>query len=260
MMTYAIHAFRIRTLHGCIQTAVYSELTVRDPEVFNARIEELSIELQKMQASTPPSVTPPEGGALSYFMTPDWYQINYNYAILQLYRFQLTDNKNPPSDDVVNKCMLAAKSTCHSCRRQFIGKPTTYTWGVIHELFLSGLTYLYCLWKSPTAREVWRHDQICSTCTDCTMVLVIAAERWSDSSPYRDVFEALASRTITMLADEEQGKEIASNWLVTEKDQYSESLSQLMAGIADSGISLGVDLLLSGLICEFPGQGQDFGG
>lgn len=256
-VTYAIHAFRYRSLQGCIQTAIYSDLTLRDPGIANARVQELSAELDQLQASAPPPIKAGPGGALSLFMTPDWYQINHDYVTLQLYRFQLTDSKNPPPDNVVTKCMHAAKSICNGFRRQFIGKPTTYTWAVLHELFLSGLTYLYCLWTSPMARETTRQDQVSSTCTDCTMILVILAERWTDAAPYRDVFEALANRTMTMLADKQQGKEVAPDWLVTEEDQYSASFPQWMAGIADSEISLGLDLILNDLINDVPPPGQN---
>ncbi|KAJ5179206.1 hypothetical protein N7492_002416 [Penicillium capsulatum] len=252
MMTHAIHGFRIRSLIGCIQTALYSDSNLRDRDVRNSHVHQLSIELERWKASSPPPMIPPEGGALSYFVTPDWYDANYNYALLQLYRVQITDSEDPAPDEIFLKCLDAAKAICHSYRRQFFGKPITYTWSALHELFLAGLTYLYCLWTSPTAREVSRHDQVSSTCTDCTMVLVILAERWPEATPYRDIFEALASRTMTMMADLQQGKQMASTALVPSHTTYPEDLPQWVAGISDAGISTGVDWLLNELIDEFP--------
>ncbi|KAK1149012.1 hypothetical protein N8T08_007687 [Aspergillus melleus] len=252
MMTHAIHGFRIRSLLGCIQTALYSDSTLRDPEVCKARMQELSAELEKWHAESPTPMIPPEGGALSYFVTSDWYETNYNYAVLQLYRIQITDSKDPASDEIFLKCLYAAKAVCHSYRRQSIGKPVTYTWSALHELFLAGLTYLYCLWTSPTSREVSRQDQVSSTCMDCTMVLVILAERWPDAAPYRDVFDALASRTMTMMADLQQDKQVAPTVLVPGKDTYPEQLPQWVAGISDAGLSAGVDWLLGELIDDGP--------
>lgn len=254
MMTHAIHGFRIRSLIGRIQTALYSDSTLRDPAIRKARIQRLSIELEKWQASRPPPMVPPEDGALSFFVTADWYETNYNYAVLHLYRTQITDSKDVVPDEVFLKCLDAAKRTCHCFRRQYFGKPMAYTWGALHELFLAGLTYLYCLWMSPAARQVSRHDQVSSTCTDCTMVLVILAERWRDAAPFRDIFEALASRTMTMMTDLEQGKQIASTALIPGQDICPEGLSQWVAGISDTDISIGVDWLLSELIDEFPTQ------
>lgn len=254
-MTHAIHGFRFRNLLGRIHSTLYSDNTATDFDRRNAHIKDLIEELDKLMASRPLPRSPPDGGALSFFTTPDWYQAVYDSAILQLYRFHITDSQRPVPPDIITKCMRAAKSACHSFRRQFLGTPTTPTWDALHELFLAGLTYLYCLWKTSSARDSLRHDQISSTCTDCTMVLVIMAERWKDAAPYRDVFEALSSRTMTMIADKQQGKESAPTWFATEQDRYSADLPEWMAGIADSGISLGVDLLFSGLGDEFSFHG-----
>lgn len=252
-MTHTIHAFRIRILHGCIQTQLYSDNTLRDPETRSSRIQKLLTELDKWQGSNPPPMVPPPGGALSFFLTPDWYQVSQNYAILQIYRVQITNLKQPAPDDIYLKCLEAAESTCHCYRRQFFGKPTTYTWGALHDLFVAGLTYLYCLWTSSAARDSSRQDQVSSTCTDCTMVLVILAERWPEAAPFRDLFEALASRTMTMMANKQQQQQepATSTALITWQEQFPEDLPQWMAGITDSGMSLGADWLLSGLIDDF---------
>ncbi|KAG9254069.1 fungal-specific transcription factor domain-containing protein [Emericellopsis atlantica] len=252
MMTYAIHGFRIRSLLGCIQTALYSDVTLKSPEIRQARVEQLSVELETWWASNPPPIVPPKEGALSFYMTPDFYETNYHYAILQLYRVQITDRKTTAPDDVFLKCLEVSRKTCRNFWRQFLGKQLSYTWGAVHELFLAGLTYIYCLWTSPAARGVSRQDQVSSTCTDCTMVLVILAERWPEAASYRDIFEVLASRTMTMLTDVQQGKMVGSTALVQGQEAYPEDLPQWMAGISDTGYSTGADWLLSELIDEYP--------
>lgn len=252
MMTHAIHGFKVRALIGRIQTAIYSDLSLRDPAIRKGRVEQLSLELENWRASKPLPMVPPVGGALAYFVTTDWYECNYYYATLHLYRVQITDTKDPAPDEIFLRCLDAAKRTCHSFRRQYFGKPMTYTWSALHELFIAGLTYLYCLWMSPAARGVSRHDQVSSTCTDCTMVLVILAERWSDAASFRDIFETLASRTMTMMADSNHGNQITSTALAPGQAMYPEDLSQWVAGISDAGIPVGVDWLLSELIDEYP--------
>ncbi|CAH0020493.1 unnamed protein product [Clonostachys rhizophaga] len=176
MMTHAIHGFRFRNLLGRIHSTLYSDNTATDFDRRNAHIKDLIEELDKLMASRPLPRSPPDGGALSFFTTPDWYQAVYGSTILQLYRFHITDSQRPVPPDIITKCMRAARSACHSYRRQFLGTPTTPTWGALHELFLAGLTYLYCLWKASSASGSLRHDQISSTCTNCTMILVIMAE------------------------------------------------------------------------------------
>lgn len=254
MMTYAIHAFRIRSLQGCTQTQIYSDTTLQDPQIRESRMNHLSDMLENWKLSLPPPRTPPETGALSFFTTPDWYQAAYNHAILHLYRVQLTNKKHPAADEVIMKCLQAAKDVCHSFRRQFVGGPTTYTWSALHELFIAGLTYLYCLWTSPVARAVSRLDQVSNACTDCTMVLVVFAERWRDAAPYRDIFQELASRTITMIAEAPNGR---ANEFMSVMEEQTQDLTQWMADIEDMGVSLGADQLLTGLMDGLPAQGPE---
>ncbi|KAF5640181.1 positive regulator of purine utilization [Fusarium sp. NRRL 25303] len=252
MMTHAIHGFRIRALIGRIQTTLYSDGTLRDVIIRPALTEHLSDELEEWYTARPPPMIPPDGGALSFFVSADWYEANYNYAVLQLFRPQITDTKTPASDEIFLKCLNTSKQTCHIFRRQYFGKPMAYTWSALHELFLAGLTYLYCLWMSPAARQVSRYDEVSNTCTDCTMVLVILAERWPEAAPFRNIFEVLASRTMTMMTDSHQGKEVMPIAIGSEQETCPEGLSHWMAGISDTGITTGVDSLLSELIDEFP--------
>lgn len=254
-MTYGIHAFRNRSLLGCIQTQIYADTTLSDPEICGARVQELLDRLENWKASIPPPMPPPESGTLSFFTTPDWYQANYNLAILHLFRVQITNQneRGKAVEAVFSRCLFAAKDICHSYRRQFIGKPTTCTWGALHNLFLAGLTYLYCLWMSPEARRLSRHDQISSTCIDCTMVLVVLAERWADAAPYRDIFEALASSTMTMIANSQQGDITAQPSHLSWEEYCPKDLSQWVENVAESGNSSGIDQLMSGFMDDlFP--------
>ncbi len=249
MMTYAIHAFHIRSLQGRTQTQIYSDTTLQDPEIRESRINKLSDMLEDWKSSLPPTRAPPDTGTLSFFTTPDWYQAAYNNAILHLHRVQLTNKKAPAAETVIMKCLHAAKDVCHSFRRQFVGGPTTYTWSALHELFIAGLTYLYCLWTSPVARDASRLDQVSNTCTDCTMVLVVFAERWRDAAPYRDIFRELASRTITIIAEAPSSR---IDGIPSVREEHPQDLTQWVADISDMGVSLGADQLLTGLMDGLP--------
>lgn len=252
-MSHALHGFRIRALQGRIQTTIYSNTTISNSPAHQAHVQGLRLELDEWRASCPPLKPPPPSGTLSFFTTTDWFAVNYNYAILQLYRVQITDRKGGDREQIFMECLQAAKSICNSFRRQFFGNPTTYTWGALHELFLAGLTYLYCLWTSPAARRATRHDYISSTCTDCTMVLVKLAEQWSHAAPYRDIFESLASRTMTMMADQQRGGEEPSTATIPPDQQ---NLSQWWAGIADTGGPVGVEWILDELMNDLSSQEQ----
>ncbi len=130
-------------------------------------------------------------------------------------------------------------------------------------LFLAGLAYLYCLWSSSSVRMTARRGDVCTTCTACTTVLVIMAERWKAASPYRDIFETLASKTINMICDVER-----ENWLVpglpalqqnwggehgsqTVEEQFEQlPFSEWVENVADMGMCGGVEMLLDGLMGE----------
>lgn len=255
-MTGAIHTFRSRRILGRIHTALYSDVTPK--QVPRGQVEQLRSEIEDWRASIPP-MAPPMGEALSLFSTSEWFELEYNYTILQLYRNQIIDRKEGTTDAVFLDCLRAAEGICHGYRRQFLGKPTSYTWAALHELFLAGLTYLHCLWTSPAAREANRPGQVSSTCTDCTIVLVMMAERWDAAAPYRDIFEALANRTITMMDDKAHEDWSLPTASTLPDDSDAGDLMQWMSSIADTGMYDGLDGLLTSFIGDFPAHDPGFG-
>ncbi|KAL3482220.1 putative transcriptional activator protein acu-15 [Aspergillus californicus] len=205
-VTKAIHTFRIRRILSRIHSTLYSSISPCCSEHdHDTQVRHLRAEIESWRAGIPTTPCPSE--ALSLFSTSDWFDLEYNYTILQLYRVQIIDRQSSTSDIVFFDCLRAAEGICHSYRRQLLGKPMSYTWTALHELFLAGLTYLHCLWTFPGARQAYRQGQVSSTCTDCTVVLVIIAERWEAAAPYRDIFGTLASRTMMMMDDKADG-----NW------------------------------------------------
>lgn len=253
-MSLTIHVIRLRCLWARIHASLYSDTSSCSPDhpTYGMRLAQLRVELEDWLASAPP-VRPRKERALSIFGTRDWFDLNYNYCILLLYRGHLIKNQGV-ADEVFVECVRAAQSICQGYRRQYIGKPVNYTWGALHFLFTAGLTYLHCIWASQTIRETIRYDDMSKTCTDCTMVLVVMAERWKTTAPYRDLFEALSSRTMTMLVKKNHERwdlsasELDSPMLGPAQDD----LTQWMMAIADSGMSDSVDDLLTGLVGELP--------
>lgn len=201
-MSVAIHVFRLRRLWAAIHTSLFSDTTpIRTNHLsYHEKVQQLRHELETWRSTAPPAVHHRDQ-ALSLFGQDDWYDVNYSYSILLLHRRHLTNTKKEVPDEVILECLHAAENICSRYRRQYVGGSVEYTWGAIHFIFLAGLTYLHCLWISPAARKSRRHDTVSSTCSDCTMVLVVMAERWTGATPYRDIFETLSKRTITMMTD-----------------------------------------------------------
>lgn len=258
-MSTAIHVIRLRCLSARIHTSLYCDAEFSTPSKppYRYRAEQLRGELENWLSSAP-SIRPSRDGALSIFATKDWYDLNYNGCILLLYRGLLTNsNSDEDTDDAFLDCLRAAEKICHGYRRQYVGKPVNYTWGALHFLFTAGLTYLHCLCTSSAARAAIRYDEMSSTCTDCTMVLVIMAERWKGAAAYRDIFEVLAGRTMTMMVEENRDRWMMPQSVAPMNVVADEDLSQWRADITDLGIPDGVDELLTCLIGDYASDGAN---
>ncbi|KAK4949750.1 hypothetical protein LTR10_011592 [Elasticomyces elasticus] len=224
---------------------------------YQTRVDELRKELEDWRASIPLAV-PHQGEMLSMFSSDEWFEFSYSDTILHLYRGQLTDSKGTSTERTFLECMQAAENICHGYRRQLLGKSTTYTWGALHTVFMAGLTYLHCLWSSAAVRERVRQDVVSSTCTDCTIVLVLIAQ-WNDAAaPYRDIFEALATRTMTMLVDKGGDASTGVDPALPQVDNLdSENFSQWISDITEGGMADGLGDLLNGLVGEMPAMVPD---
>ncbi|KAF5529624.1 purine utilization positive regulator [Fusarium mexicanum] len=255
-MSTAIHVFKLRYIWARIHTSLLSD-TVRlsiEDHTYHARIEQLRVDLDTWLANAP-EARPHVNDDLSIFAKRAWYETNYSHTILLLYRSQLREYKESLSK-VFEDCIEASRSICQTYRRLYIGTSTRYTWGTLHCLFLAGLTYLHCLWTSPAAWESIRPEDVSKTCTDCTMVLVAIAEGWQAAAPYRDTFEALASRVIAMVFKKNRTEQ-TSLPLSSEAeagDQNQDTWGHWMNDMANAGVLEGVDGLLEGFIGDFATQ------
>ena len=258
-MSIAIHVIRLRCLWARIHASLYSDTASCNTgrPSHNTRVGELRAELEDWLASMPP-IRPRRGVALTIFATNDWFELNYNYCILLLYRGEVINKSRDVTDEVLMECLQAAKKICDGYRRLYIGKPVNCTWGAVHFLFTAGLTYLHCIRTAPAAREAIRYDEISRTCMNCTMVLVVMAERWKEAAPYRDIFEALASRTMAMTVEMSQERPGAcpdtSSTPAHHHQQQPDpgDFTQWMAAIADSGMPGGIDELLDDMTAGLP--------
>ncbi|GES57132.1 related to purine utilization positive regulator [Aspergillus terreus] len=203
-MSTAIHVFKLRRIWSRIHTSLFSDVSRSnfEDDAYVSWIGQLRADLDDWLATAPPS-RPGTKDDLSIFSISTWYELNYDYTILLLYRDRLAEYKDS-SRRMFDECLRASRNICQGYRQLYIGTAVRYTWGTLHCLFLAGLTYLHCLWTSPTIRASVRPEDVTKTCTDCTMVLVAIAEGWDGAAPYRDTFEALANRTVTMVINRYQ--------------------------------------------------------
>lgn len=234
-------------MHGSLYSDTSSRNT--DDTEYTTAVKDLRNELENWLASIPP-IPIRANPALSIFATRDWYDLNYSETIIMLYRSVLTKPQSI-EDCIFEECARAAENICRGYRSQYIGKPVNYTWGTLHVIFLAGLTYLHCLWTSSIVRRGTSYDKMSCVLTDCTMLLVVLAERWKRAAPYRDLFETLAKRTTKMMTAENREQWITSTLPSDQARTESENVTRWVADITDTGISDGIGDLLSGLVADF---------
>jgi hypothetical protein len=115
------------------------------------------------------------------------------------------------ADMAFEECYKNAQQMCTTYRSLYQQPSIQFTWGSLHILFLGGMTYLYCLWRSAKIRQTARLKDVMGTCMACSIVLIIIAERWKLATAYRDMFEKLTERTINMLEMDISRRNHASN-------------------------------------------------
>ncbi|WKT52744.1 hypothetical protein QSH57_003306 [Fusarium oxysporum f. sp. vasinfectum] len=253
-MSTAIHVFKLRYLWARIHTSLFSD-TVRlsiDDHTYHARIEQLRVDLDTWLTNAP-QARPHESDDLSIFAKKAWYETNYSHTILLLYRGQLVEYKES-LQKIFEDCIEASRNICQTYRRLYIGTAIRYTWGTLHCLFLAGLTYLHCLWTSPAAWESVRPEDVSKTCTDCTMVLVAIAEGWQAAAPYRDTFEALASRVIAMVFNKSRAVQTSLPPPCVTETREPDTWGHWINDMANAGVLEGVDGLLAGFIGDLTTQ------
>ncbi|KZF23929.1 hypothetical protein L228DRAFT_227756 [Xylona heveae TC161] len=250
----AIHTFRLRRIWSRINESLYPSVISADADILAspAVVQQLREELDGWHASTPPQL-PPISAALSTFTSQEWFQLAYDHSVLMLYRKHLTTeyaSRDANAGAIFLECTACAREICHLYRRLYIHHPVSYTWGSVHILFLAGLTYLHCLWTSPVQDQNFQRNEVYGTCTACTMVLVVMAERWSAAASYRDIFETLAGKTMSMVCDRENGVWLAPNEPIMsfEQDPDMSLMNEWIMNAVDVGMCGGVEKLLSDLV------------
>lgn len=205
-MTGAIHVIKLRRLWSKIGNTIYPAMTqspVNQEVAKKPLMDQLRAELEAWHSEIPYAPDTAGLDPLSVFASREWFRLAYDHSILILYRHWITHKALPGEEDSVEEalecCMQKAKELCLLYRRLFQYQSLQFTWGSLHILFLGGLTYLYCIWKSAKVRQATKRMDIINTCMACNTALVIIAERWSKAVPYRDIFEVLSERTISLV-------------------------------------------------------------
>lgn len=197
-----------------------------------------------------PSETTYRGDQSVNFGSDNWFHLSYHHAILLTHQRRLgltcrggEHASDPSLEDMHLECADSASSICTIYRSFYLRSPSIYAgWGALHVLFVAGLTFLHCLAVSQRVRERYR-SELSSTCTSCTIVLVIMAERWPAVQPYRDMFTALSEKMQSGLA--QAGPDFSGPLLPVMQE---EAAADKVQGIAALGMCDSVRGLLGDMV------------
>lgn len=216
-MTGAIHIIKLRRLWSKFANTLYPTTTKKaypHSTTRQALAGDLRQELEEWYATVPEPREDSVSSTLSVFASKVWFQLAYDYSILLLYRHYITLTPAPGEEESVSRafeeCIRRSREMSLLYRSLYQKSSIQLTWGSLHILFLGGITYLYCIWKSECVRRNTKPSEVISTCMACSAVLVIMAERFKQASTYRDTFEALSEKTIKMICDDTSGLRNAS--------------------------------------------------
>ncbi|KAL3298826.1 transcription activator protein acu-15 [Colletotrichum asianum] len=211
LSTGFIHSIKLRRLWSKISDCLYPQVQplVRTMSTIDKKdlIQEIQLELEDWYAEVKPHEVDPIANPQSLYASGKWFQLEYLRALLLLHRHCLTPDRSSAlgldtqinNEDSMETCANVSSKLCFLFREVHEGTAVQITWSMVHVLFSAGLTYLGCLWKSKRVREKAQDMEISATFEACLKVLAIA-EDWHPESPYRQIFEKLAQRTMKMVS------------------------------------------------------------
>ncbi|GME67049.1 unnamed protein product [[Candida] boidinii] len=191
----AIHVIRLRRMQSNICSFVYkAHKIIETPEEIDATRVQILLELNNWMSTFPAKSNP-----ASTFETDNWSIISYHNSILLLLRpvilevAKSKENSSPRLLEWFKVFTQSASAVCLNYKHLHSKGKLSYTWLSIHCCFVSGLSFLYCIWidKSLKVLEWKRKSHIYDTITACSTILYVWAEKWDGAKLFRDTFDKL---------------------------------------------------------------------
>lgn len=235
----ACHVVKLRRIQSNIYTFIYKPVqlfeTAEDAE--STRLEillELNIWMDTF---------PYKENAASTFETNNWSLISYHNSILLLLRpvileiSKLKDKSPKRFLEWFKVFTESASAVCINYKNMHLKKRLSYTLLALHCCFVSGISFLYCIWLDCSLHVLkWkRQSLVYETIGACQTILYVFAERWESTSRFRDSFETL-SNIVKSQIDSKEGDDSSS---------YTSMTEILNSGIFEDG-SIGIDSYLTG--------------
>ncbi|KAK4688321.1 hypothetical protein P7C73_g1799, partial [Tremellales sp. Uapishka_1] len=198
-LTSAIRLFQLRRIESLIGNEAYSVTkplprpNADGPGNFSPRMRELQQMLEKWKSQIPfdlCSEAKPELARMPWMLL-----IEYNTALLLLLRPFITHCAQ--GSDLLSSCAAANANILTLYKEIHSRSPLAFPLYALHQVFLSGVTLIYCLWVD---RNVMTEPAASAAIRACSIVLYIISDKWPSATKYRDTFERLASGTLPVVS------------------------------------------------------------
>lgn len=157
-------------------------------------------------------------------------ELKYHHCLMLLHRPSPAISQ--PSIDSWKTCYHSAVATVliNSDLHRF--SKLSNSWLTAHTIFVSGITFLYCLWAKPEIKRETPHATFTSVAATCTTLLEYLGKTWSVAADVVAKFERLVSLTSSSwaAAQESQNSEVAARHSL-----LSMSESQVMPETTQNG-------------------------
>ncbi|KAK9466780.1 fungal-specific transcription factor domain-containing protein [Lipomyces arxii] len=192
----AVHIFQIRRLQSEVQTILYERAEL--PRRF-ATLKEwqtnMARRLEEWNNSAPKSAKDMNCNFNLYFL-----DLNYEQTRLLLHGISPAIPR--PSVEAFFIIADASEKVIRAYRQLHREKNINYTWMAVHNLFMAGTSYLYCLYHSKEVRSRTRMDVIDFNTMACIHVLTAMVDKCDAASGCRDTFELLTAAILRLCYNE----------------------------------------------------------
>ncbi|KAK9455825.1 fungal-specific transcription factor domain-containing protein [Dipodascopsis uninucleata] len=192
----AVHIFQIRRLQSEVQTILYERAEL--PRRF-ATLKEwqtnMARRLEEWNNTAPKSIKDMNCNFNPYFL-----DLNYHQTRLLLHGISPAIPR--PSVEAFFVIYDASEKVIRAYRQLHRERNINYTWMAVHNLFMAGTSYLYCLYHSKEVRQRTRMDVIDFNTMACIHVLTAMIDKCDAASGCRDTFELLTAAILRLCYNE----------------------------------------------------------
>jgi hypothetical protein len=192
------HLFSMAQLESEIKHVQHSQtlaLKVAYPRPnYKLWVQDIQPRLQEWFSTIP---NPLSAHPQSIFANQAYWDAVYNNALLLLHR--PNSSVQTPSSEALHISYDASCKLIASIKALQREGRLDVLWKSVYDLFMAGLTVIYCLWQSASIRSTHPVGKIIATLQSCASTLSAMSQNFSGAIGCRDAFDVLSQATVDWL-------------------------------------------------------------